>query len=175
MRLRTSRSALAVTAKVIAMIRNVVPLDISPVRKLVQACVPLTLHTAVTYGVLFRHFADTCFVAEHSGKLIGYISGVRGTSHSNAIYLCQIGVVPSARRKGLAHELIDAVVVAARCLGCTALQVGIEPSNAISLSVFRAYARKKDTALTEIDRIDFTDEISGISEYDTVWEMPIHG
>lgn len=157
------------------MIRNIRPSDLSSVRKLVQECQPLTLHTAVTYGVLFRHFPDTCFVAEESGTLIGFISAIRGTAHDNAIYVWQIGVIPAARGKGLSHKLIDAVAGAARHVSCSTLQVGIEPSNDLSLEVFRAYARKNNTNLSEVDRVEFNDEITGISECDIVWEMPLSG
>lgn len=157
------------------MIRNVCPSDVSKVRKLVQACEPLTLHTAVTYGVLLRSFPDTCFVAETSGELSGFISSVRGTAHPEAIYVWQIGVVPSARGKGLSLRLIDSVAMAANRIGCSVLQVGIEPSNDHSLSVFRAYAHRKGESLTQVDRVDFDDEISGISEHDIVWQMPIPG
>jgi diaminobutyrate acetyltransferase len=130
------------------MIRNVCASDVSEIRKLVKACEPLTLHTAITYGVLFRSFPDTCFVVETSGQLSGFISSIRGTAHPEAIYVWQIGVIPSERGKGLSFQLIDSVAIAARRIGCSLLQVGIEPSNDQSLSVFRAYARKKGQLLT---------------------------
>lgn len=117
-------------------IRNVTPADLSTVRKFVAECHPLTLHTAVSYAILFRLFPDLCFVAEEAGSIVGFASALRGNKYHEAVYCWQLGVAPKYRGAGLAARLVQARIDAARALGCRKIQVGIEPSNAQSLGLW---------------------------------------
>jgi L-2,4-diaminobutyric acid acetyltransferase len=147
--------------------------DVSGVRKFVDSCNPLTLHTAVTYALMFDLSPDLCFVAESNGEIVGFASSIIGTKDRDALYCWQVGVHPDHRGSGLAERLIDSRIEAGRSAGCTKVQVGIEPSNKVSLGLWQKVAKKLGKELQEVRKVSFNDELSGGEEYDVVWEMDI--
>ena len=155
-------------------IRTVSVSDVSDVRVFVDRCKPLTLHTAVTYGVLFRNFSELCFVFEDNERIIGFLAALRGTSHSDAVYVWQLGVSADMRGQGISHKLLDALAQSSKSIGISKLHVGIEPSNDVSLKVFESYARKQNQSLKEIGQVDFADELSRSDEVDVVWELSLN-
>ena len=73
-------------------IRNCTVEDVDRVRRFVDACKPLELHTSFTYWAIFNYFSNLCFLMIEDEKLIGFISGIRSSLDKDAVYLWQIGV-----------------------------------------------------------------------------------
>ena len=154
-------------------LRNAGTEDVSLVRQFVDNCKPLTVHTAVTYAVLFRLFPELCFIAENEDQIVGFASAIRGTSESDAVYCWQIGVLPEFRGTGLARELVEARLAAGKTMGCKLGQVGIEPGNDISLKLWQKVAKAQGKELREAGSLSFADELTGSTEFDIIWELEL--
>lgn len=154
-------------------IRNIKESDVDALRQFVNSCEFLTPHTAISYWILARHFADTCFVLIDKGGICGFVSAVTGPSNSDVLTLWQIGISTAHRGKGLATRLIDAVFARARILGLRTVQVIIEPENQNSLEVFKGYCQKKQIEISQVGKADYTDSLTGSTEFDYIYDMPI--
>ena len=73
---------------------------------------------------------DTFFAEDESGRIVGIID----LRHTLNAFLCDFGhcgysVLPSARRKGYATEMLRQITEIARAAGMTSLQLSVERDN----------------------------------------------
>ena len=147
--------------------------DLDAIRKFVDFCRPLDLHTPFTYWVLLHFFGSTCFVMEEEGKLIGFVTAMTGSDREGVCFLWQIGVDPSYRGKHHADRLIERVVEVATAKGCRAVQVTIAPENKESFSLFSRVAAQRGLAMKRIGVVDFIDSLTGKRVFEYHYEITL--
>lgn len=152
-------------------IRNFTSEDIDKIRQFVYLCKPLTLHTPYTYWVLSTYFSDSCFILEHKGKIIGYVSSVKSTAIADTLFLWQIGIEERFREKTYSQQLIGKVVETARKQNCKFLQFTIELDNKVSLQTFISFAAKHDLKMEKIGKAKYYDTLSENHEEETVYQF----
>lgn len=101
----------------------------------------LDLNSAYMYLLLAKDFGDTCVVAEHAGKITGFVTGYRPPKRPDSIFLWQVGVDASMRGQGLGKRLLAAFLQSPGAQGATLLETTISPSNEASKALFGAIAR----------------------------------
>lgn len=151
-------------------IRNLSTDDIDKIRQFVYLCKPLTLHTPYTYWVLGMYFSDSCFILEHKGRIIGYVSGIKTTAFTDTFFLWQIGIEEKYREKTYAQRLIGKVVEVAKKQKCKFLQFTIEADNKISLQTFISFAAKNDITMEKLEKAKYYDSLSEKHEEETVFQ-----
>jgi L-2,4-diaminobutyric acid acetyltransferase len=109
----------------------------------------LERNSGYAYVLLCSHFADTCFVAERDGKVVGFVLAYRPPSAPEAVFVWQVGVSPTERGQGVGQRLLEALVAAPACLDARFLTATVSPDNGPSLSLFRGFARKRGLECTE--------------------------
>ena len=110
-------------------------------------------------GELFDHApqpdATARFLAEHGHHLlvaydgavpIGFISGVE-TVHPDKgteMFLYELGVAESHRRRGVARALIERLATIARGAGCYGMWVATDDENVAALATYEGAGAKRD-------------------------------
>ena len=88
-------------------IRNVKVEDIKEVYKLLVENRPYVgLNSRYTYFLLARDFSNTCVVAEHNGKIIGFSSGYVSPSRSNTFFNWETVVHKEYRGNNLQKQML---------------------------------------------------------------------
>lgn len=77
--------------------------------------------------------------ADDSGAVVGMISGVETThpDKGTEMFLYELGVVPTARKRGVAAELVRALAALAKARGCYGMWVGVDVDNVAALATYR--------------------------------------
>ncbi len=57
--------------------------------------------------LFFDHFAQTSFIAEKDGKLVGFLIGFLSQTHSNEAYIHFVGVHPEYRKHNIGKHLYN--------------------------------------------------------------------
>jgi aminoglycoside 6'-N-acetyltransferase I len=94
-------------------------------------------------------------VAVDDGVVVGFISAVH-TVHPDdprpELWINEVGVAPSHRRRGLAGALLAAILERGRELGCSEAWVLADPGNAPAMGLYAALGGVED----EGDTVTFT-------------------
>lgn len=95
------------------------------------------------HHLLFAYDADA-----DAGRVIGMISGVETThpDKGTEMFLCELGVVPTARKRGVATELVRGLAALARARGCYGMWVGVDVDNEAALATYRRAGAQEEAA-----------------------------
>ncbi|TVO61047.1 diaminobutyrate acetyltransferase [Spiribacter vilamensis] len=104
----------------------------------------LDLNSSYLYMLLARDFADTCVIAEHHGRIVGFASGYRRPRHPEVVFLWQVGIRPGLQGQGLGKRLIAAFLRQPGADRASMLETTIAPDNEASRALFQSMARELD-------------------------------
>ena len=136
-------------------INNITINDIPEIRKCVNKCTPLDIHTPYTYWVIANFFSECSFTISYENKIIGFITSIK--SFNNVFFLWQMAVLPDFREMGLAQILIDNVVEVIKKQNIYSLYASIDASNIKSMNAFHKYAKSKNYSLLKTGELHITD------------------
>ena len=79
-------------------------------------------------------------VALDDGVVVGFVSAVDYVhpDKPSQLWINEVGVAPSRRRRGIARRLLDAMLAHGRTLGCTEAWLGTEESNAAARRLYES-------------------------------------
>jgi GNAT superfamily N-acetyltransferase len=110
--------------------------------------------------LFFVHFKPTSFVAEHEGRIVGFVIGFVSQTFPEEAYIHFVGVHPEFRKSGLAQALYERFFAAARKLGCRTVRCVTSPVNKGSI----AFHRRMGFSVEDSDQI--VDGIPVVEGYD---------
>lgn len=147
-------------------LRRPVATDGKSVHALVAACPPLDRNSLYLNLLQCTHFAETCVLAEHasSGEACGFVSGYIVPNDAATLFIWQVAIADSARRRGLARRMLSELLRRSACAGVRRLQTTITPSNAGSWALFRSLAASLDCQLDERVVFDRDLHLDGVHE-----------
>lgn len=116
--------------------------DAATIWRLVGESGVLEQNTAYAYVLMCTHFADTCLVAEDGGEIVGFVVAYRPPTDTECVFVWQVGVADHARGRGIAGQLLDALVAEPGCRGVRYLEATVAPSNEASKALFTGFARR---------------------------------
>lgn len=117
-------------------LRKVSEKDFLEAYNFVSQCKPLENYAAHFYKIMLRYFRNTCFVAEHDNKIVGFVMGFISQMHEKTYFLWQIGVSPAMQGKGVGCTLLEYVETELRKIGCNRIELTIDPENIPSTKLF---------------------------------------
>jgi ribosomal protein S18 acetylase RimI-like enzyme len=85
-------------------------------------------------------------VAIDDGAVVGMVSAVHYVHPDKApqLWINEIGVASSHRRRGIARQLLDTILAHGRTLGCTEAWLGTEESNVPARALYRGAGGKAE-------------------------------
>lgn len=146
------------------------PEDGKQLYELVRNAGTLELNTAYFYLIFAEHFGQTCLIAEEDGKALGGVVAYRPPTHTDTVFVWQIGVAPEARGRGLARAMLNALVELPGCKGVRYLEASVTGSNTASRALFTSFARHADAELTISDFFT-TDRFPGEHEAEDLFRI----
>jgi L-2,4-diaminobutyric acid acetyltransferase len=118
--------------------------DAASVHRLVLESEALEANTRYAYLLLATHFADTAVVAEQAGEVVGFVAAYRPPIRPESVFVWQVGVASSARGRGLARRMLEALLRRPACGDVKYLEATVGTSNAASRRLFTSVARTLD-------------------------------
>ncbi len=119
------------------------------VHRLVAANPPLDVNSPYSYYLLCEHFAETCVLAEFQGEAVGFISAYRRPDSPSTLFVWQVVVDPSMRGRGLAREMLLALLSREIGREVSTIESTVNPSNQASRRVFERFAEEHGEGLEE--------------------------
>lgn len=129
--------------------------------RLVRRSGTLEENSCYAYLLLSTHFSTTCVVAERDGEVVGFVAAYVPPTRPDVLFVWQIGVDVSARRRGLGKRLLKHLVTLRGAHGARFLEATVTPSNLPSRRLFTSFAEEIGVAFREQDgfsREDFGGE-----------------
>ncbi|MDM5233546.1 GNAT family N-acetyltransferase [Lysinibacillus pakistanensis] len=99
--------------------------------------------------LFFDHFAQTSFIAEKDGKLVGFLIGFLSQTHSNEAYIHFVGVHPEYRKHNIGKHLYNKFFNVVKHNNRSIVRCVTSPVNKVSI----AYHTKLGFEIEDGDRI----------------------
>jgi L-2,4-diaminobutyric acid acetyltransferase len=109
----------------------------------------LDLNSPYFYLTLSNQLSDTCIVARSGNEVVGFIVGFRPPKLSDTLFVWQITVSDSQRRKGIGHAMLRAIMSRLADDGIRYLEATVTPSNEASHRMFTSFARSYNAPCDE--------------------------
>lgn len=148
--------------------------DAAAIWRLVRDSGVLDLNSPYTYLLLCRHHQRTCLVAEEAGEVVGFITAYVPPASPDVIFVWQVGVAASHRRRGLGRRLVHQLLD--RCPQARFLEATVTPSNQSSLGLFRSVAADREARFavqSGFAASDFPPEASAHEQEDLIRIGPL--
>ena len=126
--------------------RNPTAGDAAEIYRLIGEIGTLERNTCYAYVLLCSHFAPGAVVAEHRGRIVGFVLGYRPPTRPDAAFVWQVGVHPDMRGRGLATELLSRFFAMPHYDECRYLEATVGTTNAASRALFSRFAEKRGVA-----------------------------
>jgi L-2,4-diaminobutyric acid acetyltransferase len=111
-------------------------------QELVQSTRLLEPISGYGYVLLADLFGQTSAIAEQSERFVGCVVGLRHPRQPHGLFVWQIGVHPSAQRRGVAHAMLDAILARPGNADIHQLFATVAPTNMASEAMFRGFAER---------------------------------
>lgn len=111
------------------LIRHAEPSDHQPIVAVVDEWWGGRKMAGMLPRLFFVHFRPTSFTAEHSGMVVGFVTGFVSQTHPGEAYIHFVGVHPQFRKHGLARALYERFFAAAASHGCRTVRCVTSPVN----------------------------------------------
>ncbi len=134
-------------------IRCAEPSDYDPIIRVIDSWWGGRQMTAMLPRLFFTHFRPTSFVAEHEGKLVGFLSGFVSQTFRDEAYVHFVGVAPEFRANGLGRLLYEQFFRVVESQGCRVVRCVTSPVNRGSIAFHRTMgfvAEPDDKAVASI-------------------------
>lgn len=122
-------------------LRSVRVEDAASIWRLVRHCGVLDVNSPYAYLLTCRHHHRTSLIAEEAGATVGFVTAYVVPDDPESVFLWQIGVADSHRRRGLGRTLVEGLLD--RCPEARFLQCTVSPSNKASLALFHTVAASR--------------------------------
>lgn len=130
--------------------RRPTPADAAHVTDLVRRAGTLESNTAYAYVLLCSHFSGTSAIAERDGTLVGCLLGYRIPERPQTLFLWQIGVDESERRRGVARHLLDELLHRHALSDVAYIETTVGRSNLASRGLFEQWAKQHEFELRAV-------------------------
>lgn len=117
--------------------------------ELVKSTRILDLNSAYSYLLLSKYYADSCVVAEAEEKIIGFISAFSPPRQPEVIFVWQVAVDETFRRRRLGMSMLKHLLARDVCKNSRYLEITVNPSNQAAYNLYRKLAEELNTFCTE--------------------------
>lgn len=125
------------------------PIDAISAHHLIRASAFVDDNSPYLYLLVCSHFAQTSVVAEQDGEILGLISAYIPPQQADTLFVWQVVVAPSLRRRGLAHSMLNFILQGAACQHVQYIDTTVTQDNEASRALFTRLATQLACPLRE--------------------------
>lgn len=114
--------------------------DGAAIWRLVNSLEALDTNSCYLYLLLCRDFSSTSLVATIGEELVGFVTAYIPLTRPDVLFVWQIGVSPTARKRGIAKSLLRRLLMLDACRDVRRLEATVTPSNTASRRLFASLA-----------------------------------
>lgn len=114
--------------------------------KLVKETGVLDLNSSYSYLMWAKFFDKTSVVVEANQEIVGFISGFIQPNKPNTLFIWQVAVDESQRKKGLASRMLKSILSRDKRRNIQYLEATVSPSNVASTALFQKLAKDLQTS-----------------------------
>ena len=115
---------------------------IQNVQKLLEDCTPYVLpHHPYSYWIMSEYFPSLCFIVLENKEVAGFVCALHSVE-KDSVFIWQLAVKSSYRKKGIAAMLCDEVMKYASKNNVGSLQTTINDTNTASIAFFSKFSTK---------------------------------
>ena len=151
-------------------IRHATVGDGARIWRMVEDCAVLDKNSCYAYLLLCRDFSATTLVAAEGDAVLGFVTAYIPPPRPNAVFVWQIGLAASARRRGIGKRLLRELLATEACREVRFLEANVAPSNRASLGLFQSIADELNVELEQ--RPDFKSEDFDASRANSLQHEP---
>lgn len=122
--------------------------DGADINRLIGACKPLDENSLYCNLLQCDHFSDTCIVAEHGGRKVGWISAYLLPDDPQTLFVWQVAVDSSAQGMGVGKRMLRSLLDRDVCSDVEKLKTTITDDNEASWALFGSLARSLGGRMT---------------------------
>ncbi|QOG13148.1 diaminobutyrate acetyltransferase [Arcobacter sp. FWKO B] len=116
--------------------------DAKSIYNLIKNSKPLDLNSQYLYLLQTTYFSDTCLIAKHNYKVIGFVSGFIHPKDENIFFVWQVAVDSSYRGQNIAFKMLKELFSKDTLSNIKYIHTTISPSNIASQKVFEKFANE---------------------------------
>jgi ribosomal protein S18 acetylase RimI-like enzyme len=145
-------------------IRHIEPSDYPPIIAVVNQWWGGRSMADMLPKLFFVHFRQTSFVAEHGGKVVGFLVGFVSQTFRNESYIHFAGVHPQFRKTGLGRTLYERFFEVVKKAGCEVVRCVTSPVNKGSVSFHLRMGFTMEPTKRTIEGIPVAENYDGMGE-----------
>lgn len=111
----------------------------------------LDVNSPYAYLLMGRDFARSSVVVRDGARVVAFIFGYRRPDADDTLFVWQVAVAASHRRRGLALKMLQHLAERLQPDGVRWVEATVTPSNEASLGFFRSFAREHGAVCEETD------------------------
>lgn len=119
------------------------------IQQLISNNPPLDSNSAYNYYLLCKHFSDSCVVAEHNGKVGGFLSAYLIPARPDTLFIWQVVVSKALRGKHIAARMLHTLISRFEAGTVRYVESTVNPSNIASRRLFESFARQQGSTIKE--------------------------
>ena len=154
-------------------IRNLSPTDFFPIQNVVDEWWGGRSMRDSIPRLFFNHFANTSFVVEEEGVLLGFLIGFLSPSKADEAYIHFVGVNPAARQQGIGRLLYQRFFEIARQNNRTTVCCITSPVNKLSVAFHKAMGFSLHPGDAQEDGIPYCLDYDGLGKHRVVFVKEI--
>lgn len=114
--------------------------------------------------LFFVHFRQTSFVAEHEGRVVGFLVGFVSQTFKEVAYIHFVGIHPEFRRNGIGRLLYEQFFEAVQTLDCSLVRCVTSPVNKSSVAFHLGMGFSVEPSEKTIEGIPVAENYDGKGE-----------
>ncbi|CAM2761739.1 diaminobutyrate acetyltransferase [Vibrio tubiashii] len=140
---------------------------------LIAQCPPLDTNSSYCNFLQSTHFRQTCLLARYEGEISGFISGYRKPEEPSTLFVWQVAVAPNYRGKGLAYQMLQALLAKDSLQGIDAIETTITRENGASWALFKKLDAQNGQQGSVSTFLDQTTHFKGKHDTEYLYRIPL--
>ncbi|MEZ8099400.1 diaminobutyrate acetyltransferase [Vibrio bivalvicida] len=140
---------------------------------LIAQCPPLDTNSSYCNFLQSTHFRQTCLLARYEGEISGFISGYRKPEEPSTLFIWQVAVAPKHRGKGLAYQMLQALLAKDSLQGIDTIETTITRENGASWALFKKLDAQNGQQGSVSTFLDQTTHFKGKHDTEYLYRIPL--
>ncbi|KJY86462.1 2,4-diaminobutyric acid acetyltransferase [Vibrio neptunius] len=141
---------------------------------LIAICPPLDTNSSYCNFLQSTHFRKTCLIARHDDEVSGFVSGYLKPEQPNTLFVWQVAVSPKHRGKGIAYQMLRALLSREALQEVKAIETTITRDNGASWALFKKIDAQNGNQGSVSTFLDQKTHFKGKHDTEYLYRIPLN-